>query len=181
MAIIAGLAAAFAVALGLLIRMQSAANATRDIAEAASDTRGMFRGWAWRRKFARSPLDLVEDPREAAAAMLVMIAQSDGAITEREREAILAGMATTFGASHTEAEQLLAHGRWLSRDVTLPDEGFRRLMPLLRTKLAMPERVQLVELLKAVSAAETKTAASMGRIEADAITLAATQLGTRQH
>lgn len=180
MAIIAGLAAAFALALGILLRMQSAANATRDIADAVGETRGLFRGWAWRRKFAANTLDLIEDPREAAVAMMVMIAQSDGAITEREREAILSNISATFGATTMEAETMLAHGRWLARDVTLPDQGFRRLMPMLKKKLAMPERVQLVELLKAVSAAEVKKAGSMGRIEADAISFAASQLGTRE-
>ena len=179
MAIVALLAAAFAVALGVLLRMQSAAHAVRDIADTASSAHGLFRGWAWRRKFAKNPLDLVEDPREAAAAMMVMIAQSDGAVTERERVAILSGMVNTFGASAEQAEQMLAHGRWLARDVTLPDEGFRRLIPLLKSKLAAPERRQLIELLNTVAAAEAKTSSSMGRIEAEAISYAAFQLDAR--
>lgn len=165
MTIVAALAAAFAVALAVLIRMQSAAHAVRDIADAANDTRGLFRGFLWRRKFAKSPLELVDDPREAAAAMLVMLAESDGVITERERTTIVNGMVTTFGATVTQAEQLFAQARFLARDVKLAEAGFRRLQPVLLRKLGPVERGQLIALLDAVARAE----GDPGPVEREAI------------
>ena len=85
MHILAILGAVLGVVLFMLFRMQQAANAARDIADAADEARGFFRRWGWRRKQATNPLDTIDDAREAAAAMMVATAQSDGSITERER------------------------------------------------------------------------------------------------
>lgn len=46
--------------------------------------RGMFRGRASRRKANQNPLDLIADPREAAACMMVVVAKSDGNMTDAE-------------------------------------------------------------------------------------------------
>jgi uncharacterized tellurite resistance protein B-like protein len=165
MTIVAALAAAFAVVVALLIRMQSAAHAVRDIADAASDTRGLFRGFLWRRKFAKTPLELVDDPREGAVAMMVMLAESDGVITERERTAVMNGTITTFGATAAQAEQLFAQGRFLARDVKLAEAGFRRLQPLIAKRLGAAERRQLIDILTAVANAEGQP----GLVEQDAI------------
>jgi uncharacterized tellurite resistance protein B-like protein len=96
--------------------MQQAANAARDSADVANDARGLFRRWSWRRKHAKHPLDTIDDAREAAAAMMVATAQSDGGITERERLAITAEMTKRFGATPEQAEALLARARWLVQD-----------------------------------------------------------------
>ena len=82
------LAAVLGVLVLILFRMQQAANAARDIVDVADDARSFFRRWGWRRRQVKHPLDTVDDPREAAAVMMVATAQSDGSISERERLAI---------------------------------------------------------------------------------------------
>jgi uncharacterized tellurite resistance protein B-like protein len=154
MHILAILGAALGVALLVLFRMQQAAHAARDIADAADEARGFFRRWGWRRKHARHPLDTIDDAREAAAAMMVATAQSDGSITERERAAITAEMAKRFGATQQQAEELLARARWLVQDRTDAGEVFRRLTPLIQRTCGPTERSDLIEMLGTVAQAE---------------------------
>src|SRR5262245_4224348 len=132
MHILAAIGAVLGILIFVLFRMQQAANAARDIADAADEARGLFRRWGWRRRLAKNPIDTVEDPREAAAAMMVAAAQSDGSITERERSAITAEMVKRFGATQAQADELLARGRWLVQDRTDAAEVFRRLTPLVK-------------------------------------------------
>jgi uncharacterized tellurite resistance protein B-like protein len=155
MHILAAIGALLGVLIFVLFRMQQAANAARDIADAADEARGFFRRWGWRRKLAKNPIDTVEDAREAAAAMMVATAQSDGSITERERAAITAEMVKRFGATRTQADELLARGRWLVQDRTDAGEVFRRLTPLIKRTCGPTERADLIDMLRAVAEADS--------------------------
>lgn len=156
MSIVAILGAIAAVLLIVLVRMQQAANAARDITEAASDMRGMFRGWAWRRKANQNPLDLVTDPREAAACMLVAVAEYDGNMTDTEKAAIVAEMGKAFGATRKQGEELLAHARFLVRDHRDPANVFRKLGPKAKATLGAEERQQLVDMLTSIATTDGK-------------------------
>jgi uncharacterized tellurite resistance protein B-like protein len=102
----------------------------------------------------RATLSTIDDAREAAAAMMVATAQSDGSITERERAAITAEMAKRFGATQQQAEELLARARWLVQDRTDAGEVFRRLTPLIQRTCGPTERSDLIEMLGTVAQAE---------------------------
>jgi uncharacterized tellurite resistance protein B-like protein len=154
MHILAAIGAILGVLIFVLFRMQQAANAARDIADAADEARGFFRRWGWRRKFAKNPLDTVEDAREAAAAMMVAAAQSDGSITERERSAITAQMVKRFGATQGQADELLARARWLVQDRIDAAEVFRRLTPLIQRSCSPTERSDLIDMLRTVAEAD---------------------------
>jgi uncharacterized tellurite resistance protein B-like protein len=156
MHILAAVGAVLGVLLLVLFRMQQAAHAARDIADMADDARGLFRRWRWRRKQVRHPLDTIDDAREAAAAMMVAAAQSDGAMTERERTAITKEMSARFGATPQQAEALLARARWLVQDRNDAGEVFRRLTPLLLRTCGPTERSDLIEMLGTVAAADGK-------------------------
>jgi uncharacterized tellurite resistance protein B-like protein len=157
MHIIAILGAVLAAVALILFRMQQAAHAARDIADAADEARGLFRRWGWRRKQLRHPLDAVDDAREAAAAMMVAAAQSDGSITECERATITAEMAKRFGATERQAQELFARARWLVQDRTDAGEVFRRLTPLIQRTCGATERSDLIEMLGAVAGADGRS------------------------
>ena len=154
MSIVAILGAVFAALLFVLFRMQQATHAARDIAEGVQEARGLFRGWAWRRKMNRNPLDLIEDPREAAAVLLTVTAEFDGNLTDTERQTIVAEMAKTFGATQKQGEELLALARFTARDLRDPANVYRRLAPNLVTSLSPAERAQVVGMVEAVAAAD---------------------------
>ena len=163
MHIIAIIGAVLGVAALVLFRMQQAASAARDIADAADEARGLFRRWGWRRKQLKSPLDAVDDAREAAAAMMVAAARADGGISERERTAITAAMAKHFGASERQADELLARARWLVQDRTDAGEVFRRLTPVIVRTCGPTERTDLIGMLQAVANADGSSDEVLGQ------------------
>ncbi len=138
----------------ILWRLHMASEAARGLVETANDARGLMRRWGWQRKFAKDPLDLIQDPREAAVAIMVAVAQSDGAMTERERAAILEEAMRRFGASSKQAEDLLAHGRWITRDVRDPDNCIRKLAPILERHCAADQRADVIDMTARVASAE---------------------------
>jgi uncharacterized tellurite resistance protein B-like protein len=154
MHILGGLVAAIGVLLLILWRMQQAASAARDIGEAAGDARGLFRRWKWRRQLNVNPLDLVTDPREAATAMMAATAEADGALTERERVVILRNITEKFGATGTQAEELLAQGRWLVHGRPDLGETLRRLAPVIQRTCDRTQQVELIAMLRAVAEAD---------------------------
>ncbi len=157
MHILGGLVAAIGVLLLILWRMQQAATAVRDIGEAADDARGLVRRWKWRRKTNVNPLDLVTDAREAATAMMAATAEADGALTERERVAILRQITEKFGATGSQAEELLAQGRWLVQGKTDLGETLRRLTPVIRKSCTREQQIELVSMLQTVAVADGRT------------------------
>ena len=141
----------------LLWRMQMAANATRDIVSTAHDAGRFFRRWSWFRKANANPLDLIEDPREAAAAMMVAAAQYDGALSAREEEAILEQMRAHFGTDERTAADLLARGRWLAKSTADLGQTFHRASAIIRSRCTREEQQSLIEMLRAVAAADGRT------------------------
>lgn len=153
MAIVLGLLAALAGVGVWWWRLQMAADAARGVADAAGEVRGFWRRMLWNRKAGRNQLDMVDDPREAAAAMLVVLAQYDGALTDAEQTLIKQQMHDTFDASGSEAEELLARGRWLARDTGVdPAQALRRLSGSVEKQLDIGERQELLTMLRSVVA-----------------------------
>ena len=76
MAILLALLGAIAAVAVLLWRLHIASAVARDAIEVADDARSFLRRLGWSRKARRHPLDLVEDPREAAAAINKLLDQS---------------------------------------------------------------------------------------------------------
>lgn len=142
-------------AIGVLLwRMQMAANATRDIVETAQDAGRFFRSWRWRKKANANPLDLIEDPREAAAAMMVAAAQYDGSLSAREEAAIMAEMRYHFEADEKTARDLLARGRWLAKDASDLGQTFHRASAAVRKRCTPKELNDLVTMLREVAKAD---------------------------
>ena len=112
------------------------------------------------KKLANDPLQLVDDPRSAAAAIMTALAQADGAITDAEQAIIVREMTEKFGAGASAAEELLAHARWVVRDVVEVDTCFRRLLPVIEKACGPREKEQLIEMLEAVAAVNGQPASA---------------------
>jgi uncharacterized tellurite resistance protein B-like protein len=149
----------------ILWRLHMATEAAKGLAETASDARGLVRRWRWQRKLASNPLDLIQDPREAAVAMMVAVAQSDGAMTDRERQVIVTELVARIGATERQAEELLAHGRWLTRDVRDIDHCFDKLAPLIKRQCSPEQHRDVLEMLLSVASVEGRP----GEIEGAAL------------
>ena len=117
MAIIGVIVALFGAISFALWRLNHAADAVRNLTGAAEEAHGLWRRFTWRRKLAKDRLELIKDPREAAAGMMVALAQSDGALTKRETEALTAEFRKTFEMTEAQSGELLAQARWTVGEV----------------------------------------------------------------
>jgi uncharacterized tellurite resistance protein B-like protein len=151
MHILAALVAVLGVLAIVLWRMSQAANAARDIAGAAEEAHSFWRRLMLRRKAGKHPLDSIQDPREAAAAMMVAIAQWDGALTEREEAAIREEMQAHFEVGEPEAGELVARGRWLAEDVGDLGTFLKRASHPVQARCTAAEKRDLIEMLTRVA------------------------------
>ncbi len=117
MAILGVIAALIGAVSFALWRLNSAADAVRNLSGAAEDAHGLWRRFMWRRRLASDRLELIKDPREAAAGMMVAVAQADGALTVREQAALIAEFRKTFEMTEPQAQELLAQARWTVGEV----------------------------------------------------------------
>jgi len=141
-------------AVGLFLwRIKMAADAARDIAGAADDARKFVRRTRWKSRQKAGDKAVPEDPRLAAAAMMAAVAETDGALSEAEREAILKEITTRFEVSAEDAEALLAEGRWLSKDAGDLSSFLRRMDPPVRAVCTEQERRDLITMLTMVAEA----------------------------
>jgi uncharacterized tellurite resistance protein B-like protein len=148
---IVGLMAAIGV---ILYRMGRAAEHAKDAAEAVRDVGLMARRWGWRGKFAKDPLQFVTDPREATVTMMAALAQADGAMTERERSVILEHTQRVIGTNAQLAAELLAHARWVVRDVRDTTRCLVRLAPVVQKACTREQIADVLEMLDAVAHAD---------------------------
>ena len=154
MHILVSLLGALGMAIFVLWRLQQAAYMARDVADAAGSAKSLFRRWKWRRKTNVSPIDLIEDPREATSALMIAIAQADGRISDVERQAIAHQIKTFFGATSDQADALIAQSEWTVRDGIDPSEVMRRLTPLLQRTTTQVQRGQIIAMLTATATAD---------------------------
>jgi uncharacterized tellurite resistance protein B-like protein len=150
MAILGVIAALIGAVSFALWRLNAAADAVRNLTGAAEDAHGLWRRLTWRRKLAKDRLELITDPREAAAGMMVAVAQSDGALTERETAALTAEFRKAFEMTGAQASELLAQARWTVGEVRDLDRCLFKLGQVLdveqkRDVLGLIERLAAAE------------------------------------
>ena len=95
----------------------------------------------------------MDDPREAATTMMAALASYDGIMREKEEQAILHEIKTNFDASDEIATELLAHGRWLSKDMGDLNAFLSRLLPPIVRHLGPKEKNDLITMLTNVTTA----------------------------
>ena len=98
-------------------RLKMLHGAARDGYNAAKGLANKPRELDFRRRRARKGgLETVKDPREAAAVMMLEIARTRGAITEKQEAAMRAEMIEHFGGSDSTAEEMVTQAGWLTRN-----------------------------------------------------------------
>lgn len=157
----------------ILWRIKMAADAAKGIAEMAGDARKYIRRTGWQRRLRTGDRPEVSDPREAAAAMMAALAEADGALTERERTAILDQIERQFEYPRAQAEELLAFGRWLAKDVGDLASFLNRMGKPVLASCTEVERRELIGMLETVASADGRTS----EIASDAIATLRRALG----
>lgn len=142
-------------AIGIILwRLHMASEAARGLVDTANDVRGLLRRRRWQKKLDVDPLAQVEDPRMAATAMMVAIAQNDGALTEREQGIILGNLSARFDAKAPLNEEMFAHARWIVRGPRDIDTTLRKLMAVIQRQCGPTEVAETFDMLEDVANAD---------------------------
>lgn len=142
--------------------------AAREGREAIRDVHGAFRGAKWSHKVGQRMIESLTDPREAAAILLYQIAAYDGAVTDRQRQAIVAGMKTAFGADTETAESLFAFARAASGQINDAANSLRKIAKPIIDQTTPEERRQLIDMMLKTAEIEGRPTDAQHRLIAEA-------------
>ncbi len=164
------------VAIGVfVIRANRAAQTARDIGEAASEARKFLRRSSWNAQTNTDQIKSIEDPRLAAAVMMCALAKSDADLSESEANAILNQLKGPLALSHTDAEEMLAQARWMTRDMKDLGTLLHRAAPPIQANCNAQEKNKLLDMLLTVSEAD----GPMDTLQQDAVDRLCHELGIR--
>lgn len=98
-------------------RLQMAAKAGRGALDAAKTVANLPRRLGFLRKTGKRGLDLVEDPRDAAAVLMVVVAtgsaEEDRPLDEAARGRIAQTLIQRFGMTEADAAETIVNAKWL--------------------------------------------------------------------
>jgi len=155
MSIIIAILGAVAAAFWAFTHFVNAANEGR---EALRDAKGVVRRGKWNRRVDQRLIENLSDPREAAAIFAFQVAQYDGAVTERQRDAITKDMRETFQADAETADGLFAFARMAVGEINDAGNSVRKILRPVNEVCTGDEKADLIALLE--RAAETEGAPS---------------------
>ena len=139
------------------LRLKAIGTAAKDIGNMAERAVNMPRKFAFARKASHTGLKTVEDPREAAAILLVLIAggHQEQDLKDAQIDIIHSETSTAFELTDEEADALLTHAVWMVRDVDVPAGVMKRMAQIIvkTPAIGAKELVELDAMLVATSEA----------------------------
>lgn len=137
--------------LGLLLwRIQQASHAAGEIADAAEGLANLPRKMRFKHKAGKQGVDVIDDPREAAAALIYGAAKCAGEVNADQKAAIEADMARLFEIDGEFAHELLARAAWHLNVLNDPLNGVNKLTDTLAKSV---DKAALADLGGLISAA----------------------------
>ena len=133
--------------------LQEVAKDGRKIAETVSN---LPRKMRFKNKSGKGGLDVVDDPREAAAILMLEIAQARGTLTERQEASVRGEIMHHFEFNEADANALITQAGWLSRNGGAAHVVMSKMTDFVRETPGMTgkELIDLDGMLVAVSEAE---------------------------
>lgn len=138
-------------------RIRMAREGAREAAKLAQSAANMPRKLAFRYRASKNGISLIQDPREAAAIMMMEVARARGGpLTEAQSAAMDREIMGHFEFTRDEADELTAHAAWVTNSAPPPAETMRKLSQLIVSSsvLGPKEVIDLDAMLVAVSEAE---------------------------
>lgn len=129
-------------------------NAANEGREAIRDAKGVIRRGKWNRRVDQRLIENLSDPREAAAILAYQIAQYDGAVTERQREAMTQDMRDTFQADAETADGLFAFARMAVGEINDAGNSVRKILRPVVDVCTGDEKADLIALLERAAEVE---------------------------
>jgi uncharacterized tellurite resistance protein B-like protein len=123
-------------------------DAVGDVFDAAGHVKGAYNRNKFRRKVEGATLAGIDDPRLAAAIMLVSLAEAGSGLSEAQEKAIVAWLRDDV--DYDNPAEAITFAKWAAREVLDPNEVARRLAPLWRDRLDITEKHELLALVARV-------------------------------
>ena len=174
MQIILGILAVLGTVIFIWYRMRDARQMGGEMLDAADDLRATVRRLMYKRKHDRHPADSVDDPRLAAAGIVVAVATMDAPISQSEISALTRLSREVFNVSEREALDIVSFGRWVAGQCNTNAEAVRRLSKIVAREAGPEAGPDLVRMIAEVS---TAGGAELGEDENDAIDTVRRTLG----
>ncbi len=141
--------------LGVLVwRISMASQGARAIGDAAGEVANLPRKMRFRSRANQKGLSVVDDPREAAAILLLGIARSGCEVTVEDKVGIRAVMMQRFELGEDDANELLARAAWLSEGLHNPDDGIARMTQLIARTTSPRELSELAAMLETIASTD---------------------------
>lgn len=137
-------------------RLKMLRDAANDGRKAIETVANLPRKMRFKNKSVKGGLSVVDDPREAAAILMLEIAQARGTLTERQEAVIRGEIMHHFEFSEGDANELIGQAGWLSRNAGASHVVMSKMTDFVRKTPGMTgkELVDLDGMLVAISEAE---------------------------
>lgn len=123
------------------------ADAAHEGREAVRDVKGLFRAGKWSRRIDKRLIENLTDPREAAGVLLYQIASYDGAVTDRQKAAMVAEMRQAFNADEETAEGIYAFSRMALGEINDASNSLKKITKPIIEACTMDEKRALIDLM----------------------------------
>ena len=110
-----------------VIRARNAADVAHDVVDMANDVRLAARRFGFVRRTNVHPVESIDDPRLAIAALATAFLELDDLPTAEQRAALTLQLRTTLRADTAEAEEMSVLGHWFVSECGGPQPAIARL------------------------------------------------------
>lgn len=138
-------------------RLQQAKRGAEEAIDLAKTAANLPRRLKFKYQYGKGGVDLIDDPREAAAILAMEVACARGGpLTKAQSSVMESEFSSVLQCSVQEAEELSAHAAWVTNDAPSPEQVMRKLSKMIVGSLVLgpKEVVDLDGLLVAVSEAD---------------------------
>ncbi|GJL97228.1 MAG: hypothetical protein DHS20C06_10450 [Hyphobacterium sp.] len=138
-------------------RINMAMKGAEVIKDVAQTTANLPRKMRFKAKANRQKLSAIDDPREAAAVLLLGMARAGGEVTKEHKQTIRSRMEIEFGVTPALSEEFLARASWHSANVADPADLVPRKTDFLAKQVGAIELAQVSTMLDAVANVEAES------------------------
>ena len=138
----------------LVIRARNAADMAADAMGMANDVRLAARRFGFKRRTNLHPVESIDDPKLAVAAIALSFMELNDLPTQDQRDAMIRQAQSSLDISKTDADEMMVLGRWLMNECGGADPAISRISRKLQRIDGANSFDALMALIKSVVPAE---------------------------
>jgi len=135
-------------------RIRNAGNVARDIADMAGDVRLAARRFGFARQANVHPVESIEEPNIAAAAIADAFVALDDMPSKDQQQIMLVQLRSVLRVNQEEAEELLVLGTWLVNECGGPMQAITRITKKLYKLEGSDALTPMLQILEGIKMAE---------------------------